>query len=81
MTVTAPREHSAWGPWLAAVDAAAVRVRCGIGLRALAAGIGVPYSTVWNWDTRTRVPTGAGGARYCRVIAGLARHLEVPEGD
>jgi len=61
-------------PW--ARDA---RVRCGIPLRAMAVALGVCFSTIARWENGQNTPTGPRGAAYLRVIAGLARHLEVPE--
>lgn len=59
---------------LAGVDLPEVRLDCGITQEAIAAGLGVSRVTVSAWENRTRRPSEA----YCRVIAGLLRHLEVP---
>lgn len=67
--------------WLAAMAPAALRVAAGLTLEAFGAGIGVPSSQIWKWETGQHVPKGAAGDRYCRVIAGLARHMEVTEDE
>ena len=66
--------------YLLAVDAAAVRVRAGITLGTIAVALGVSRSHVWKWENRAHFPNGTRGAAYCRIIAGLARHLEIREG-
>ena len=67
------------GRWLAAVDAAGVRRACGITQQAIATALGIPHTYVHHWETGRSGPSGEAGAAYCRVIAGLLRHLEVPE--
>jgi DNA-binding transcriptional regulator YiaG len=58
---------------IAGVDLAGVRRACGITQETVAAALGVSRRTVSAWEHRQWGPTEA----YCRVIAGLQRHLEV----
>jgi DNA-binding transcriptional regulator YiaG len=62
--------------WLAAVRPAAVRRACGIRQATIAAALGVGGGTVSQWETGARRPGAGAGEAYCRVIAGLLRHLE-----
>ncbi len=66
------RHHCA--TWLDGVDLRAVRRACGITQETMAAALGVSRPAVSSYETRTRRPPAA----YCRVIAALMRHLEVP---
>lgn len=72
-----PQTRAGRREWLAAARPAALRARCGITLRVIAAALGVCPMTVWRWENGELAPNGAPGTAYCRVIAGLARHLEV----
>jgi DNA-binding transcriptional regulator YiaG len=74
--VACPEGRAGRREWLASVGAGTVRVRCGFTLATIGAALGVYPMTVQRWETGSRVPTGAQGEAYCRVIAGLARHLE-----
>jgi DNA-binding XRE family transcriptional regulator len=65
--------------WLAAVNPAAARVACGLSLAVVAEALEVVPMTVWRWEIGRQSPKGKAGISYCRVIAGLARHLEVRE--
>ena len=66
------RRHGA--AWLGGVDLRAVRQACGITQETMAAALGVSRPAVSSYENRSRRPPAA----YCRVIAGLMRHLEVP---
>ncbi len=57
------------------IDLAGVRQACGITQETMAAGLNVKRAAVSLWENRRRRPPEA----YCRVITGLARHLEIPE--
>lgn len=61
-----------------ALEAASARVRCGIGIRELARALGVSHAAVRRWESGW-IPWTPAGQAYLRVIAGLRRHLEVPE--
>lgn len=63
--------------WLAAVNPGGLRTQCGFTLRTVADAAGTTFGTVWKWEQGITTPTGAAGAAYCRIVAGLARHLEV----
>lgn len=63
--------------WLLAVGAGEVRRACGISQRTVAAALGVSQAAVCTWERGAKVPAGPAGIAYCRVIAGLIRHLEV----
>lgn len=66
--------------WLRSVDPGLVRARCGVSFRAIARACGVAGpAVVYRWETGSTVPQGAAGAAYCRIIRGLANHLEVLE--
>ena len=56
---------------------AEVRRACGISQAAIAAALGVTTAAVSTWETGHNGPSGDAGAAYCRIVAGLARHLEV----
>lgn len=62
---------------VAGVDLAGVRQACGITQDTMAAGLGVGRTTVVAWERRTNRPSEG----YCRVIAGLLRHLAVTWGE
>lgn len=63
-------------------DLRGLRARCGFTVRTVAAGVGVSLPIVARWEQGAAVPRGAAGARYARVAAGMARHLEVArDGD
>jgi hypothetical protein len=64
--------------YLTGVDAGAARVRNGVTLATVAAALGCRKDQVWRWENRRSAPRGTRGAAYCRVVAGLLRHLEVP---
>lgn len=57
-----------------------VRRRAGITLATLGRALGVNFSTISHWETGRSVPSGPKAAAWCRVIAGLRRHLEVDGG-
>lgn len=68
--------------WLAESNAAAIRVACGFTLRTIAAAAGTDKTTIHKWESGRPVRRQQGMrafARYCRIIAGLARHLEVSD--
>jgi DNA-binding XRE family transcriptional regulator len=65
--------------WLLEIGAGEIRRACGISQGTAAAALGVSQFTVSAWETGLRAPVSEAGAAYCRVVAGLARHLEVPE--
>jgi transcriptional regulator with XRE-family HTH domain len=65
--------------WLLEIGAGEIRRACGVSQGTAAAALGVSQKLVSAWETGLRAPVGEAGAAYCRVIAGLARHLEVPE--
>lgn len=65
--------------WLAAIQPGTVRVRCGFTIRTIARAVGVGYGTVWKWEAGRTCPASPEGEAYCRVIAALARHLEIDE--
>lgn len=62
--------------WLLDIGAQAVRCECGITQRTMASALGVSTAAVSLWENGLRVPFGPKAIAYCRVIAGLARHLE-----
>ncbi len=62
-------------------EPAALRVACGLTLNTMATAIGVSKMAIWRWETGRLKPRGAAGERYRRVIAGLARHMEVTEDE
>lgn len=78
---TAPAARLPRAEWLARAEPAALRVACGLTLGTLSAALGVPKQSIWRWETGQRTPRGAAGARYCRVIEGLARHMEVQRNE
>lgn len=55
------------------IDLPGVRRACGVTQGTMAAALGVSLTTVSFMERRLRSPSAA----YCRVIAGLARHLAV----
>lgn len=63
--------------WIAAVDAAAIRRACGVSQATVANALGISQPVISSWEHGAKRPSGAKGDAYCRVIAGLARHLEV----
>jgi DNA-binding transcriptional regulator YiaG len=63
--------------FLACYDLRALRRGCGITRTAMAAGLGVGRCRVRDWETGRTSPCGPDAARYARVVAGMARHLEV----
>ena len=65
--------------YLRSADPGAIRVRTGTPLYAIAAALGVSRQAVWTWETRRVRPKGGMAQRYCRIIQGLARHLEITE--
>ena len=67
--------------YLRSVDPGAIRTRAEISLSTIAAAIGTGKTTVWQWEMRRRAPRGVTGVRYCRVVAGMARHLEVTDDE
>lgn len=64
---------------LAGLRPAEARRACGIRQATIAEALGVDKSTVGCWERGRHGPSGTAGDAYCRVIAGLMRHLEVPE--
>jgi DNA-binding transcriptional regulator YiaG len=62
---------------LSAIDPQAVRRQAGISVAVMAAALGVPEWKVGQWERRRRPPRGLVAYSYTRVIAGLARHLEI----
>jgi hypothetical protein len=56
-------------------------VRARITLRTVARTLGVTASTVCKWENRQAVPRHGVGVRYCRFLAGLARHQAVTWDD
>lgn len=67
------------GRWLATVRPGDARRACGIRQATIAAALGVSHVAVHYWETGRKGPSGEARAAYCRVVAGLLRHLEVPE--
>lgn len=67
--------------WLRHASPREVRRACGIPGPAIAEALRVNVSTVYVWERLEHAPQGAQGDAYCRIIAGLRRHLEVPEDD
>lgn len=65
--------------WLAALSPAQARRACGLTQGTIAEALGVTGSTVSGWERGRFGPGSDAGAAYLRVIAGLLRHLEVPE--
>lgn len=63
--------------FLAGCDPRAARTGCGITQAVIAAAVGCTRRTVGHWERRVSTPSGALGARYCRIIAGFQRHLAV----
>jgi hypothetical protein len=62
---------------LRAVDPQSVRRQAGISVAVIAAALAVPEWQVRQWERRRRPPRGLIAYGYARVIAGLARHLEI----
>lgn len=79
MTAWHSAARDAWAQWLASAGAREARVACGISLQAIATVLEVQRKAVERYERGERVPAGATGARYRRIIEGLRRHLEVPE--
>jgi DNA-binding transcriptional regulator YiaG len=80
--VPPPPESRHRRAWLDMVDPRLARSRCGISQATVARALGVTKAAVNHWESGHRkTPSGKAGEAYCRVIAGLARHLEIPEGD
>jgi hypothetical protein len=74
-----PDTHRGRGSWLNVVGPRYARQACGISAATIARAIGADNSMVGRWERRSReVPRGTVGEAYCRVVAGLLRHLEVP---
>lgn len=65
--------------WLLDIGAADLRRLAGISQQTIASALGVSAVAVGFWESGRRVPASAAGAAYCRVIAGLARHAEIPD--
>lgn len=61
------------------MEPAWVRKQNGISLAVMGKAFNVSHRTVWQWEKGIYFPREPLGSAYCRVIAGLARHLEVPE--
>ena len=78
--VSYPPTYAGRREWVTGMHAADVRARCGIPQQAIATALGVTDVSVSKWERGLVVPTGRAGDAYCRVVAGLARHLEVPDG-
>jgi DNA-binding XRE family transcriptional regulator len=74
-----PDRYAARRDWLLDVDAAGARRRAGISQQTVARALGVSQAAVCMWETGRRVPYGARGTAYCRVVAGLLRHLAAAE--
>lgn len=62
---------------LAGVDLEEVRLDCGFTQETIAVALGVGRTTVSSWERRQNRPSEA----YCRVMAGLVRHLAVTWGE
>lgn len=62
---------------LAGVDLEEVRLDCGFTQETIAAALGVRRTTVSAWERCQNHPSEA----YCRVVAGLLRHLAVTWGE
>lgn len=73
----APEGTRARKAWLAGVDLRGARVECGISRAAVARALDVSYSAVVGWERGRSAPRGERGIAYCRVVAGMLRHLEV----
>lgn len=76
MTRFTPDTALARRDWLLEIGAAEVRRACGISQRTLATALGVSQVSVHAWETGKNAPVSRAGAAYCRVIAGLIRHLD-----
>lgn len=66
--------------WLRAAGPADIRITARVPLQAIADALGVDLVTINKWERGGRMRRIQGSrafAGYCRVIAGLARHLEV----
>jgi DNA-binding transcriptional regulator YiaG len=63
--------------FLARHDLRALRRGCGITLRTMGAGLGICWPRIQAWETGRYLPRGPEAVRYARVVAGMARHLEV----
>jgi DNA-binding XRE family transcriptional regulator len=70
-----PESVQARRDWLLDIGAGEIREACGISQRTMAAALGVSQATVCFWETGRSAPRSPAGAAYCRVIAGLLRHL------
>jgi DNA-binding transcriptional regulator YiaG len=65
--------------WLTDADAAEIRRACGFSQRTMRTALGIPRATFSRWERGQNAPSGAEGDAYCRVMAALARHLQIPE--
>jgi DNA-binding XRE family transcriptional regulator len=63
--------------FLAGCDSRAAREGCGITQASVIAALGCSRSAVGRWERGQVTPAGSLGARYCRIVAGFLRHLEV----
>jgi DNA-binding transcriptional regulator YiaG len=71
--------HAAVRALLDSADPAYLRERAGIRATRIGVALGVSCGTVRGWELRRHVPSGRYAFRYARIVAGLARHLEIPE--
>ena len=67
--------------FLAAHDLRALRRACGFRASTVAAALGIGPRKVTGWESGRLTPHGGLGERYARVVAGMARHLEVPRDE
>ena len=65
--------------WLLDADAAEIRRACGFSQRTMRTALGIPRATFSRWERGQNAPSDTEGSAYYRVMAALARHLEIPE--
>jgi hypothetical protein len=67
--------------FLRSADLGRIRYDAGIPVMAIAAVLGCDRTQPYHWEKRQTSPSPEYAGRYVRIIAGLARHLEIPEGS
>lgn len=74
------RRRDAWEEWPELAEPARVRQLNGVTQAAIGKALSVDHRTISQWENGRYFPHEPLASAYRRIIGGLARHLEVPEG-